>query len=393
MKELYIVNACRTAVGSFGGALKNTTAAEMGTIVMKEVMTRAGVTPEQIDEVMFGCVLTAAQGQNVARQSAIHAGIPKEVPAYTVGMVCGSGMKTVIEAARTILAGDAEIVMCGGTESMSLAPYAMPAARFGARMGNTQMIDTMVNDGLTDVFNKYHMGITAENICEQWNLTREELDAFSVSSQNKAEAARAAGKFEEEIVAVPVKVKRDMVDFKVDEYIKAGTTMEAVSKLRPAFKKDGMVTAANASGINDGAAAIILASAEAVEKHGLKPMAKLIGWGQGGVDPSIMGVGPVPASKAALAKAGKTIADIDLVEANEAFAAQSLAVARDLDFDMAKVNVNGGAIAIGHPVGASGARIMVTLLHEMKKRDDAKLGLATLCIGGGMGTAVVVEKC
>ncbi len=393
MKELYIVNACRTAVGSFGGALKSTSAAEMGTIVMKEVMTRAGVTPEQIDEVMFGCVLTAAQGQNVARQSAIHAGIPKEVPAYTVGMVCGSGMKTVIEAARTILAGDAEIVMCGGTESMSMAPYAMPAARFGARMGNAQMIDTMVNDGLTDVFNKYHMGITAENICEQWNLTREELDAFAVSSQNKAEAAQKAGKFEDEIVAVPVKVKRDMVDFKTDEYIKAGVTKEGVSKLKPAFKKDGMVTAANASGINDGAAAVILASGEAVEKFGLKPMAKLIGWGQGGVDPSIMGIGPVPASKAALAKAGKTIHDMDLVEANEAFAAQSLAVARDLDFDMEKVNVNGGAIAIGHPVGASGARIIVTLLHEMKKREDAKLGLATLCIGGGMGTAVVVEKC
>ncbi|WP_409967089.1 acetyl-CoA C-acetyltransferase [Bengtsoniella intestinalis] len=393
MKDLYIVNGCRTAVGSFGGSLKGVSAADMGSIVMKEVLNRAGVAADQIDEVMFGCVLTAALGQNVARQAAINAGIPKEVPAYTVGMVCGSGMKSVIEAARTILAGDAEIIMCGGTESMSQAPYAAPAARWGARMGDTKMVDTMVNDGLTDAFNKYHMGITAENICEQWNLTREELDAFAVASQNKAEAAQKAGKFEDEIVAVPVKVKRDMVDFKTDEYVKAGVTIEGVSKLRPAFKKDGMVTAANASGINDGAAAIILASGEAVEKYGLKPMAKLIGWGQGGVDPSIMGYGPVPASLAALKKAGKTIEDMDLVEANEAFAAQSLAVARDLKFDMSKVNVNGGAIAIGHPVGASGARIMVTLLHEMKKRDDAKLGLATLCIGGGQGTAVIVEKC
>jgi acetyl-CoA C-acetyltransferase len=313
-------------------------------------------------------------------------------------MVCGSGMKSVIEGARAIKAGDANIVVCGGTENMSAAPYTVPAARWGARMGNNKIVDTMVNDGLWDVYNNYHMGTTAENVCDDYGITREELDAFAVSSQNKTEAAQKAGKFKDEIVAVPVKKKKETVNFEVDEYPKAGVTLESVSKLKGAFaladgSKGSRVTAANASGINDGAAAIVLASGEAVEKYGLKPMAKLIGYGQGGVDPKVMGIGPVPASREAMEKAGVTIGDIDLVEANEAFAAQSVAVARDLGFDMSKVNVNGGAISLGHPVGASGARIIVTLLHEMQKRADAKKGLATLCIGGGMGTAVVVEKC
>ena len=418
MKDLYIVNCCRTAIGSFGGSLKNTPAADLGAIVVKEALNRAGVKPEQVDELMFGCILTAGLGQNVARQVSIKAGIPYSVPAYTVGMVCGSGMKSVIEGARSILAGDSDIVVCGGTENMSAAPYALPAARWGARMGNNKMVDTMVNDGLWDVYNNYHMGTTAENINDIWGITRKEQDEFAAASQQKTEAAQAAGRFDDEIVPVPVKVKKDIVEFKKDEYPKAGVTPESIAKLRGAFpvgpespnpevvhtfevtgaqdaddKGQQRVTAANASGINDGAAAIVLASGEAVEKYGLKPMVKLIGWGQGGVDPKIMGVGPVPASRAAMAKAGVTIDDIDLVEANEAFAAQSIAVARELGFDMSKVNVNGGAISLGHPVGASGARIIVTLIHEMMKRPEAKKGLATLCIGGGMGTAVVVEKC
>ena len=418
MKDLYVVNCCRTAIGSFGGSLKNTPAAEMGAIVVKEALKRANIAPENVDELMFGCILTAAQGQNVARQVSIKAGIPYSVPAYTVGMVCGSGMKSVIEGARSILAGDSDIVVCGGTENMSAAPYASMDARWGARMGDKKLVDTMIKDGLWDAYNNYHMGTTAENINDIWGISRAEQDAFAAASQQKTEAAMAAGKFDEEIVAVPVKVKKAMVDFKVDEYPKAGVTVEGIAKLRGAFpvgpespnpevvhtfevtgaqetedKGQQRVTAANASGINDGAAAIVLASAEAVEKYGLKPMAKLIGWGQGGVDPKIMGVGPVPASRAALAKAGLTIDDIDLVEANEAFAAQSIAVARELHFDMSKVNVNGGAISLGHPVGASGARIIVTLLHELKRRDNAKTGLATLCIGGGMGVATVFEKC
>ncbi len=418
MKDLYVVNCCRTAIGSFGGSLKNTPAAELGAIVVKEALNRAGVKPENVDEVMFGCILTAAQGQNVARQVSIKAGIPYSVPAYTVGMVCGSGMKSLIEGARSILAGDADVVVCGGTENMSSAPFASMDARWGARMGDKKLVDTMIKDGLWDAYNNYHMGTTAENINDIWGITRQEQDEFAAASQQKTEAAQAAGKFEAEIVPVPVKVKRDMVDFKKDEYPKAGVTAEGIAKLRGAFpvgpespnpevvhtfevtgkketedKGQQRVTAANASGINDGAAAIILASGEAVEKYGLKPMAKLIGWGQGGVDPKIMGVGPVPASRQAMAKAGVTIDDIDLIEANEAFAAQSIAVGRELGFDMAKVNVNGGAIALGHPVGASGARIIVTLLHEMQKRDDAKKGLATLCIGGGMGVATVFEKC
>ena len=419
MREVYVVNCCRTAIGSFGGSLKDTPAADLGATVIKEALNRAGVKPENVDEVMFGCILTAGLGQNPARQAALKAGIPTAVPAYTVGMVCGSGMKSVIEAARAILAGDADVVVCGGTENMTMAPYSIPSARMGARMGNNKIVDTMVNDGLWDAYNNYHMGTTAENICDIWGITREELDEFAASSQQKTEAAQAAGKFVDEIVPVMIKKKKEMVEFKVDEYPKAGVTKESVAKLRGAFpvgpegvenevvhtfelsgvheadahKHVQRVTAANASGINDGAAALVLCSGEAVEKYGLKPMAKLVSWGQGGVDPKIMGVGPVPASRQAMDKAGLKIEDIDLVEANEAFAAQSIAVARELNFDMSKVNVNGGAISIGHPVGASGARIIVTLLHEMAKRPDAKKGLATLCIGGGMGVATIFEKC
>ena len=393
MKDIYVVNCCRTAVGSFGGSLKDTPAPTLGSIVVKEALRRANVKPEQVDEVMFGCVLTAGLGQNVARQVSLNAGIPIEVPAYTVGMVCGSGMKSVIEGARAIATGDADIIVAGGTENMSAAPYTMPAARWGARMGQTKLIDTMQVDGLFDVYNNYLMGVTAENVCDQWNITREAMDEFSYTSQMKAAKAQAEGKFDDEIVPVPVKVKKEMVEFKQDEFPRSSTTMESLGKLKAAFKPDGRVTAGNSSGINDGAAAIVLASGEAVAKYDLKPMAKLLGWGQGGVDPKIMGTGPIPATRNALQKAGLTIDDMDLIEANEAFAAQSIAVAKDLKFDMAKVNVNGGAIAIGHPVGASGARIIVTLLHELQKCDGAKKGLATLCIGGGMGVATIYEKC
>ena len=419
MKEVYVVNCCRTAVGSFGGSLKDTPATELGAVVVKEALNRAGVKPEQVDELMFGCVLTAALGQNPARQVGVKAGLPYSVPAYTVGMVCGSGMKSVIEGARAILCGDADIIVAGGTENMSAAPYALPAERWGARMGDKKVVDTMIKDGLWDAYNNYHMGTTAENICDIWGITREELDAFAASSQQKTEAAQKAGKFDDEIVPVLVKKKKEMVEFKVDEFPRAGTTVESLGKLKGAFpvgpegvedeivhtfepiqvhaddahKHVQRVTAGQASGINDGAAAIVLASKEAVEKYGLKPMAKLVSWGHGGVDPKIMGVGPVPASRQAMSKAGLKIEDIDLVEANEAFAAQSIAVARELGFDMEKVNVNGGAIAIGHPVGCSGARIIVTLLHEMAKRPEAKKGLATLCIGGGMGVATIFEKC
>ena len=418
MKEVYVVNCCRTAVGSFGGSLKDTPASDLGAVVVKEALNRAGVKPEQVDELMFGCILTAAQGQNPARQVGVKAGLPYSVPAYTVGMVCGSGMKSVIEGARAILSGDADIIVAGGTENMSAAPFALPNERWGARMGDKKVVDTMIRDGLWDAYNNYHMGTTAENICDVWGITREELDAFGASSQQKAEAAIKSGRFDDEIVPVMVKKKKEMVEFKVDEFPRAGTTMEGLAKLKGAFpvgpegvedeivhtfeptqvheadahKHVQRVTAGNASGINDGAAAIVLASGEAVEKYGLKPMAKLVSWGQGGVDPKIMGVGPVPASRQAMAKAGLKIEDIDLVEANEAFAAQSIAVARELGFDMSKVNVNGGAISIGHPVGASGARIIVTLLHEMAKRPEAKKGLATLCIGGGMGVATIFEK-
>ena len=418
MKDIYVVNCCRTAIGSYGGSLKDTPAVELGATVIREALKRANIKPEQVDEVMFGCILTSGLGQNPARQACLKAGLPMSVPAYTVGMVCGSGMKSVIEAGRCIASGDADIIVAGGMENMSAAPYALPEERWGARMGDKKVVDTMIRDGLWDAFNNYHMGTTAENICDVWGITRQELDEFGAASQQKAEAAIKTGRFEDEIVPVMVKKKKEVVEFKVDEFPRAGVTAESISKLRGAFpvgpegvedtiehtfqvtqvheadahKHVQRVTAANASGINDGAAAIILASAEAVEKYGLKPMAKLVSWGQGGVDPKIMGVGPVPASRQAMAKAGLKIEDMDLVEANEAFAAQSIAVARELNFDMDKVNVNGGAISIGHPVGASGARIIVTLLHEMQKRPEAKRGLATLCIGGGMGVATIFEK-
>ena len=417
MKDLYVVNCCRTAVGSYGGSLKNTPAADLGAIVVKEALKRANVAPENVDELMFGCILTAGLGQNVARQVGVKAGLPYSVPAYTVGMVCGSGMKSVIEAARSILAGDADIVVAGGTENMSAAPYTLPDERWGARMGDKKVVDEMIKDGLWDAFNNYHMGTTAENINDVWGITRQEQDEFAFSSQTKAKAAIESGRFEDEIVPVPVKVKKDTVEFKVDEFPRL-SPLDKLATLRGAFpvgpespapevthtfephgikdsddKGQQRVTAGNASGINDGAAAIVLASGEAVEKYGLKPMAKLIGWGQGGVDPKIMGVGPVVATRQAMKKAGCEVKDMDLIEANEAFAAQSIAVARELGFDMEKVNVNGGAISLGHPVGASGARIIVTLLHEMQKRPEAKKGLATLCIGGGQGVATVFEKC
>ena len=415
MREVYVVNCCRTAIGSFGGSLKDVPAVEMGAQVIKEALKRADMKPEMIDEVMFGCILTGGLGQNPARQCAVKAGIPFEVPAYTVGMVCGSGMKSVIEGARSIMAGDAEVIMAGGTENMSAAPFALPNERWGARMGDKKVVDTMIKDGLWDAFNNYHMGTTAENICDIWGITRRELDEFAANSQNKAEAAQKSGAFDAEIVPVMVKKKKEMVEFKVDEFPKAGVTVEGISKLRTAFPvgpespkpevvhtfephelresdENGQprVTAANASGINDGAAAIILASGEAVEKYGLKPMAKLVSWGQGGVDPKVMGLGPIPSSRQAMDKAGLKIEDMDVIEANEAFAAQSIAVARELGFDMSKVNPKGGAIALGHPVGCSGARIIVTLLHELEK--DQK-GLATLCIGGGQGVATIFEKC
>ena len=418
MRDVYVISSCRTAVGKFGGSLKDVPAAELGATVIAEALKRGNVKGEWLDEVMFGNVLSAAQGQNVARQCMVKAGVPLKVPAYTVSMVCGSGLKSVIEGSRAIQAGDADLIMCGGTENMSAAPYAIPEARWGARMGEKKLIDTMIKDGLWDAYNNYHMGTTAENICDIWGITREELDEFGYNSQQKAVAAVKSGRFKDEIVPVTVKQKKKEFVFDTDEDPR-DTTLEKLGSLKGAFavsddntvdkvdmtfeathmtpSADNIgvkrVTAGNASGINDGAAAIILASKDAVEKYGLKPLFKVISWGQGGVDPKIMGTGPIPASRQAMAKAGLTIKDMDLIEANEAFAAQSIAVARELDFDMSKVNVNGGAIAIGHPVGCSGARIIVTLLHEMMKRDDAKKGLATLCIGGGLGVAAIFEKC
>ena len=391
-KKVVLAGACRTAIGKMGGALSNTPAADLGAIVIKEALNRAGVKPEQVDEVLMGCVIQAAQGQNVARQASIKAGLPIEVPAVTLNVVCGSGLNCVNQAAAMIKAGQADIVVAGGMENMSMAPYAMTKARFGYRMNNATIIDTMVNDALTDAFNHYHMMITAENICDRWHLTREELDEFSANSQQKAEKAMAEHKFDDEIVPVPVKVKKQIVEFKVDEGPRPGTTVETLAKLRCCSGKEGgMVTAGNASGINDGAAAIVVMSEEKAKELGVTPMATWVAGALGGVDPSIMGVGPVAATNKVMAKTGLSVDDMDLIEANEAFAAQSLAVAHDLKFDMDKVNVNGGAIALGHPVGASGCRILVTLLHEMQKR-DAKKGLATLCIGGGMGCATIVER-
>jgi len=390
-KKVVLAGACRTAIGKMGGALSTTPAPELGAIVIKEAMKRAGITPEQVDHVYMGCVIQAGLGQNVARQASIQAGVPVETPAVTVNVVCGSGLNCVNMAAQMIIAGDADIVVAGGMENMSMAPYALKNARYGYRMGNAPMVDTMVNDALWDAFNDYHMGITAENVAEQWGLTREQLDEFAASSQQKACAAIEAGKFKDEIVPVEIKKKKETVVFDTDEGPRPGTTAESISKLRPAFKKDGIVTAGNASGINDGAAAIIVMSEEKAKELGVTPMATWVAGALGGVDPSIMGVGPVAATKKVMAKTGLSVADMDLIEANEAFAAQSLAVAHDLEFDLSKVNVNGGAIALGHPVGASGCRILVTLLHEMQKQ-DAKKGLATLCIGGGMGCATIVER-
>lgn len=391
MKEVVIASAVRTAIGSFNGALAALSPAELGAVVVKEAIHRAGIKPEQVDEVYLGCILQSGHGQGVARQAAIKAGIPVEVPATTVNILCGSGLRTVSLAAQTIMTGDNDIVIAGGTESMSQAPYLVKQSRFGHKMGHGEFIDSMIYDALTDVFNNYHMGVTAENVAQQWGISREEQDAFAARSQNRAERAKKEGKFKEEIVPVEIKTKKGITVVDEDEYIKEGVTAEALGKLKPAFKKDGSVTAGNASGINDGAAALVIMSKEKAEELGITPLATIVSHATTGVDPSIMGIGPVSASKKALQKAGLTIKDIDLVEANEAFAAQALAVAKDLQLEDEKVNVNGGAIALGHPVGASGARILVTLLHEMKRR-DAKRGLATLCIGGGMGTALIVER-
>ena len=390
-KKIVLAGACRTAIGSMGGALSTVPAADLGATVIKEALNRTGIAPEAVDEVLMGCVIQAAQGQNVARQASLKAGLPIEVPAVTINVVCGSGLNCVNLAATKILAGEADIVVAGGMENMSMAPYAMKQGRYGYRLGNSQLIDTMVNDALWDAFNNYHMGITAENVAEQWGLTREQLDEFAAWSQQKAVAAQEAGKFDDEIVPVEIVTKKKTIVVNKDEGPRPGTTAESISKLRPAFKKDGIVTAANASSINDGAAAIVVMSEEKAQELGITPMATWVGGALGGVDPSIMGVGPVASTKKVMEKIGMTVADMDLIEANEAFAAQSLAVGKELGFDNDKLNVNGGAIALGHPVGASGCRILVTLLHEMQKR-DAKTGLATLCIGGGMGCSTVVKR-
>ena len=392
MRDVVICSAVRTAIGSFGGTLKSVPAVDLGVAVIKEALSRANISGEVIDEVIMGNVITAGLGQNPARQAAVKAGLPIEVPAMTINKVCGSGLRAVSLAYQMIQSGEADAVVAGGMENMSAAPYVVPNARWGARMGDVTMKDAMINDALWDAFNQYHMGVTAENIAEQWGLTREMQDEFALNSQLKAEKAIKEGKFEEEIVPISVPQRKgDPIVFKQDEFPRFGTTIEKLAKLKPSFKKDGTVTAGNASGINDGAAALVVMSAEKAEALGIKPLVKITAWGSKGVDPKIMGYGPFAASKVALERAGLTIDDMDLIEANEAFAAQSLAVAKDLEFNMDIVNVNGGAIALGHPVGASGARILVTLLHDIKKR-DSKRGLATLCIGGGMGTAVIVER-
>ena len=394
MEKVIIASACRTAIGKFGGTLANVSAAELGTIVIKEAIARAGITPDAVDQVYMGCVIQAGLGQNVARQCSINAGIPVEKPAVTLNVVCGSGLEAVNTGARLIELGEADVVVAGGTENMDMAPFAMMKGRYGYRMGypmgKSELVDTMVNDALWDVFNNVHMGVTAENICERWGITREDLDAFAVASQAKTEKAQETGAFDEEIVPVVIKNKKGDIIFNKDEGNRPGTSMEVLAKLKPAFKPDGLVTAGNASGINDGAAAVVLMSESKAKELGVTPMATWVCGALAGVDPAIMGVGPVAATKKVLAKTGMTIDDFDLIEANEAFAAQSVAVARELKFNMDKVNVNGGAIALGHPVGASGARILVTLLYAMKHR-GAKKGLATLCIGGGMGCAAVVE--
>ena len=392
MREVVIASAVRTAIGTFGGALKDVPAADLGAIVIKEAVNRAGIKPKLVNEVVMGNVIQAGLGQNVARQAAVKAGLPIEIPAMTLNMVCGSGLRSVALAAQMIKAGDCDVVVAGGMENMSRAPYALETTRWGQRMGDGKLVDTMIKDALSDAFNNYHMGVTAENIVKEWGLTREELDEFSLNSQLKAEKAIKEGKFKDEIVPVMVPQRKgEPKVFDTDEGPRFGSTMEGLARLKPCFIKDGKVTAGNSSGINDGAAAFVVMSAEKATELGVTPLVTIVSYGHKGLDPAIMGYGPFHATKAAMENANLTVEDMDLIEANEAFAAQSIAVAKDLHFDMSKVNVNGGAVALGHPVGASGARILVTLLHEMQRR-DAKKGLATLCIGGGMGTAMIVER-
>lgn len=393
MKEVVIVHAVRTPVGSFGRSLTGVPAVELGTIAVKELIKRTGIDPKEVDELIFGCVLQGGQGQNVARQVLINSGIPQEVPAMTVNKVCASGLRSVSMAAQCIKAGDAETIIAGGTENMSAAPYAIDKARWGARMNDSVLTDLMIHDGLWEIFNNYHMGLTAENVAEQYGISREEQDELGALSQQRAEQAIKSGRFKDEIVPVSIPQRKgEPKVFDTDEHPRPGTTTEVMAKLKPAFKKDGTVTAGNASGINDGAGAVLVMSAEKAQEKGMKPMARILSYASAGVDPSVMGLGPIPATRKALEKAGLTLDDIDLIEANEAFAAQTIAVKRDLNLDMEKTNVNGGAIALGHPIGASGTRILTTLLHEMHRRDDVKKGLATLCVGGGMGHAMVVEK-
>ncbi|WP_353093721.1 acetyl-CoA C-acetyltransferase [Tissierella praeacuta] len=392
MREVIIASAVRTPIGSFGGKFKDVSAVQLGTVVVKEALKRAKVEPNMVDEVIFGNVLQAGLGQNVARQVSVHAGIPVEVPSFTINKVCGSGLKTVALAAQAILAGESDIVVAGGTENMSQAPYLLKSARWGQRMGDGKIEDYMVKDGLWDIFNDYHMGITAENVAEKYGFTREDQDKLALGSQNKAEEAIKSGRFKDEIVTVEVPQRKgDPILVDTDEYPKFGTTIENLGKLRPAFKKDGTVTAGNASGINDGAAALVIMSKEKAEELGITPLATIVSYASAGVDPSVMGTGPIPATRKALDKINMKVEDLDLIEANEAFAAQALSVIKDLNLDTEKTNVNGGAIALGHPIGASGARILVSLLHEMAKR-DAKNGLATLCIGGGQGIAMIVKR-
>ncbi len=392
MREVVIVSAARTAIGNYGGSLAGFSAVDLGVIAAKEAMIRAGIKPTDVDETIVGNILSAGQGQNIARQISVLAGVPETSPAMTINKLCGSGLRSVSMAAQFIMLGDADVILAGGTESMSNAPYLLEKARFGYRMGHGEITDSMIKDGLTDAFNNFHMGITAENIASQWQLSREEQDVFAAKSQQKTEKALQEGRFKEEIVPVEIPQRKgDPIIFDIDEFPKPGITVEKLSKLRPAFQKDGTVTAGNASGLNDGAAMLVIMSAGKAKELGVRPIARIVSYANAALDPKIMGYGPVPATRAALQKAGMTIADIDLIEANEAFAAQSLAVAKDLELDMEKVNVNGGAIALGHPIGASGARILTTLLYEMKKR-NAKTGLATLCIGGGQGTSLIIEK-
>jgi len=392
MADIVIVGAARTAIGKFGGALAKIPAPELGATVIRALLARANLKPDQISEVILGQVLTAGSGQNPARQASIKAGLPAAVPAMTLNKVCGSGLKAVMLASQAVQCGDADIVIAGGQENMSAAPHVLPGSRDGFRMGDAKLIDSMIVDGLWDVYNQYHMGTTAENVAKQYGISRAQQDEFAVASQNKAEAAQKAGKFKDEIVPVMIPQRKgDPVAFAVDEFIKAGTTLESVGALKPAFAKDGTVTAANASGINDGGAAVLVMSGTLAQQLGLKPMARIRAFAASGVDPSIMGMGPVPASKRCLEKAGWKPSDLDLMEINEAFAAQACAVNKEMGWDTSRINVNGGAIALGHPIGASGCRVLVTLLHEMARR-DAKKGLASLCIGGGMGVAMAVER-